>query len=110
MKNSEFWLVAGSQFLYGSEVLEIVDARAQEMAAELSRVLPYPPGCKVTAKTNQEITDAVKAADYDVTAEQTKDQATIMDIESVHISKDTTVEGLERQLFFERSGMETAVR
>ena len=35
---------------------------------------------------------------YDVTAEQMKDWCTIMDIEFVHIGKDTTVEGLEREL------------
>ena len=36
---------------------------------------------------------------YDVTAEQMRDWARMMDIEFVHISKDTTVEGLERELF-----------
>ena len=36
---------------------------------------------------------------YDVTAEQMKDWATMMDIEFVHITKDTTVEALEQQLF-----------
>ena len=36
---------------------------------------------------------------YDVTAEQMKDWANIMGIEYVHIGKDTTVEGLEQQLF-----------
>jgi L-arabinose isomerase len=36
---------------------------------------------------------------YDVTAEQMKDWATMMDIEFVHITKDTTVESLEQQLF-----------
>ena len=36
---------------------------------------------------------------YDVTAEQMKDWARIMDIEFVHITKDTTVESLEQQLF-----------
>ena len=36
---------------------------------------------------------------YDVTAEQMKDWARMMDIEFVHISKDTTVEGLEKELF-----------
>ena len=56
----EFWFVVGSQFLYGPEVLEIVEARAKEMAAELSKALPYPLVYKVTAKTNKEITDAVK--------------------------------------------------
>ena len=53
----EFWFIVGSQFLYGPEVLEIVDARAREMATELSKVLPYPVVYKVTAKTNKEITD-----------------------------------------------------
>lgn len=36
---------------------------------------------------------------YDVTAEQMKDWAAMMEIEFVHISKDTTVEDLEKQLF-----------
>ena len=36
---------------------------------------------------------------YDVTAEQMKDWATIMGIEFVHITKDTTVESLEHELF-----------
>ena len=38
----EFWFVVGSQFLYGPEVLETVEARARKMAAELSKALPYP--------------------------------------------------------------------
>ena len=42
MKQYEFWFVVGSQFLYGPEVLETVEERAREMAAELSKVLPYP--------------------------------------------------------------------
>ncbi|MCD8125734.1 MAG: L-arabinose isomerase [Lachnospiraceae bacterium] len=36
---------------------------------------------------------------YDVTAEQMRDWARIMDIEFVHITKDTTVESLEHDLF-----------
>ena len=36
---------------------------------------------------------------YDVTAEQMKDFARIMDIEFVHISKNTTQESLEKELF-----------
>ena len=60
----EFWFIVGSQFLYGEEVLQIVDGRAREMAEELSRVLPYPLVYKVTAKTNKEITDVVKEANY----------------------------------------------
>ena len=35
---------------------------------------------------------------YDVTAEQMRDLARIMDIEFVHISKDTTTEKLEEEL------------
>ena len=62
-----FWFVVGSQFLYGPEVLETVAERAQEMAAELSKSLPYPLVYKVTAKTNKEITDIVKEANYDDT-------------------------------------------
>ena len=65
MKAKEFWFVVGSQFLYGPEVLETVAERAAEMAAELSKVLPYPLVYKVTAKTNREITDVVKEANYD---------------------------------------------
>ena len=65
--NYSFWFVVGSQFLYGPEVLETVAARAQEMAGELSKVLPFPLIYKVTAKTNKEISDVVKEANYDDT-------------------------------------------
>ncbi|MCI8810222.1 MAG: L-arabinose isomerase [Oscillibacter sp.] len=65
MKQYQFWFVVGSQFLYGPEVLETVAARAAEMAEKLSAVLPYPLVYKVTAKTNQEIADVVKEANYD---------------------------------------------
>ncbi|MBQ4047858.1 MAG: L-arabinose isomerase [Clostridia bacterium] len=60
-----FWFVVGSQFLYGPEVLETVEKRAKEMAAELSAKLPYPLVYKVTAKTNAEIADVVREANYD---------------------------------------------
>ena len=36
---------------------------------------------------------------YDVSAEQMQDWARMMDVEFVHITADTTVEGLEQQLF-----------
>ncbi len=36
---------------------------------------------------------------YDVDAEMMRDWARMMDIEFVHITKDTTVEGLEHNLF-----------
>jgi len=64
MQKYEFWFIVGSQFLYGPETLEIVEKRAREMAEELSKVLPYPLVYKVTAKTNQEIADTVKEANY----------------------------------------------
>ena len=60
----EFWLVVGSQFLYGNEVLETVDRRSSEIAARLSEVLPYKVVYKVTAKTNKEVTDTVREANY----------------------------------------------
>ena len=67
LKNYEFWFVVGSQFLYGPEVLETVAARAQEMVDELnaSGALPCKVVYKVTAKTNKEITDVVREANYD---------------------------------------------
>ena len=64
MKKFEFWFVVGSQFLYGPEVLETVESRAKEMAEEMSKHLPYPLIYKVTAKTNKEISDIVKEANY----------------------------------------------
>ena len=65
MKQYEFWFVVGSQFLYGPEVLETVEKRAGEMAEKLSKKLPYKLVYKVTAKTNKEIADVVKEANYD---------------------------------------------
>lgn len=64
-KHREFWFIVGSQSLYGLEVLETVDARAREMAAELTAALPYPLVYKLTAKTSEEISAAVKAANFD---------------------------------------------
>ena len=64
MSKYEFWYIVGSQFLYGDEVLETVETRAKEMAAEMTKVLPYPLVYKVTAKTNKEITEVIKEANY----------------------------------------------
>ncbi len=67
LKDYEFWFVVGSQFLYGDEVLKTVEERAKEMAQELnsSGALPCKIVYKVTAKTNKEITDVVKNANFD---------------------------------------------
>ena len=40
MKQYQFWFIVGSQFLYGTEVLDTVAKRAAEMAEKLSAVLP----------------------------------------------------------------------
>lgn len=67
LNNYEFWFVVGSQFLYGPEVLETVAARAQEMTDKLnaSGNLPCKIVYKVTAKTNAEITNVIREANYD---------------------------------------------
>ena len=64
MQTFEFWFLVGSQFLYGPEVLKTVETRAKEMAETLTGVLPYPVRYKGTAKTNAEIADVVKQANY----------------------------------------------
>ena len=67
LKDFEFWFVVGSQFLYGPEVLDTVAARASEMAEQMNAAgyLPCKIIYKVTAKTNQEITDLVRQANFD---------------------------------------------
>jgi len=60
-----FWFIVGSQLLYGEDVLKTVDDRAKEMANRLSEVLPYPLVFKATAKSNREITEVIKNANYD---------------------------------------------
>ncbi|HWP22046.1 MAG TPA: L-arabinose isomerase [Candidatus Cryosericum sp.] len=66
MKQYEFWFLVGSQFLYGPQVLETVAARAEEMAERMnaSGKLPYKLVYKATMKTNQEISDMIREANY----------------------------------------------
>jgi len=66
LRNYEFWFVVGSQFLYGPEVLETVASRAAEMVEKMnaSGNLPCKLVYKVTAKTNKEIADVVREANY----------------------------------------------
>ena len=66
LKNYEFWFIVGSQFLYGPQVLETVANRAAEMVDKMnaSGKLPCKLVYKVTAKTNKEITDVVREANY----------------------------------------------
>ena len=67
MKQREFWFLVGSQHLYGPEVLETVAARAAEMAEKIneSPLIPCKFVYKATVKTCEEITQAVKEANYD---------------------------------------------
>ncbi len=67
LKQYEFWFVVGSQDLYGPQVLDTVDRRAREMtdALNASGLLPCPLVYKLTAKTNAEIQDLVRQANYD---------------------------------------------
>lgn len=61
----KFWFLVGSQDLYGEEVLKTVANRAVEMAAEMSESLPYPLVYKVTAMSNDQISQIIKEANYD---------------------------------------------
>ena len=64
-----FWLLVGSQTLYGDDVLKTVDERASEMVKYLneSGKLPYTLLYKGTAKSNSEITEVIREANYDKT-------------------------------------------
>ena len=75
-------------------------------------ILPMPnlPVARVMWKAMPNLTEGVECwitaggahhtvLSYDVTAEQMKDWARMMDIEFVHITKDTTVDALEKELF-----------
>ena len=61
-------------------------------------IMPMPnlPVARVMWKAMPNLTTVLS---YDVTAEQMRDWARIMDIEYVHIGADTTVESLEHDLF-----------
>ncbi|MBP3697645.1 MAG: L-arabinose isomerase [Clostridia bacterium] len=67
MKNREFWFIVGSQHLYGPEVLDIVAARAAEMAEKISAspLIPCKFVYKATVKTPDEVTAVIKEANYD---------------------------------------------
>lgn len=63
----EFWLLVGSQTLYGDDVLKTVDARAAEMTAAMNAggKLPYSLVYKGTAKSHDEIAAVLRAANFD---------------------------------------------
>lgn len=67
MKQYEFWLIVGSQTLYGPEVLEEVARHAEAVARGLdnSPEIPCKVAYKATVKSCEEITSIVKEANYD---------------------------------------------
>ena len=75
MNNKEFWFVVGSQFLYGPEVLEIVDRRAAEMVDTLNATgnLPCKLVYKVTAKTNKASTVVIMVPATDMLTERVEE-------------------------------------
>ena len=66
LKTKEFWFIVGSQFLYGPQVLQTVDARGKEMAAfiDAQEQIPCRFLYKGTVKTADEIEQLVKEANY----------------------------------------------
>ena len=66
MNNYEFWFIVGSQELYGPEVLETVNMRANEMVETMNKtgLLPYKLIYKCTAKSAEEISSVIKDANY----------------------------------------------
>mgnify|MGYP000811289993 CR=1 FL=1 len=74
------------------------------------RIMPNLPVARVMWRAMPDLTTGVECwitaggahhtvLSYDVTAEQLRDWARMMEIEFVHITKDTTVESLEHELF-----------
>ena len=59
----KFWFITGSQLMYGEETLRQVEKDSREIVAGLK--LPFPVEYKLTAKSNAEIVQTVKAANYD---------------------------------------------
>ncbi len=65
IKNYEFWFVVGTQFLYGEDIFETIDAHSAEMAKEWSEKLPCKVVAKPCVKTAKEILDIMQAANTD---------------------------------------------
>lgn len=62
MNNYEFWLVVGTQFLYGEDIFETINSHSTTIAAELSKKLPCKIVEKPCVKTSKEILDVMQAA------------------------------------------------
>ena len=55
IKDYNFWFVVGTQFLYGEDIFETINAHASEMAEEWSKKLPCAVIAKPCVKTSKEI-------------------------------------------------------
>lgn len=67
IKDYKFWFVTGSQFLYGPEVLKQVEEDSKKIIEKLNESgnLPYPIEFKTVGVTAENITEAMKEANYD---------------------------------------------
>lgn len=65
LKNYEFWLVVGTQFLYGEEIFETINSQAAEIANEWSERLCCKVVAKPCVKTSKEILDIMRSANND---------------------------------------------
>ena len=65
IKDYEFWLVVGTQFLYGEEIFETIDAHSNEIASFWSEKLPCKVVAKPCVKTSKEILEVMQAANTD---------------------------------------------
>ncbi len=65
IKDYEFWLVVGTQFLYGEEIFETIDSHSNEIAQFWSDRLPCKVVAKPCVKTSKEILDVMQAANTD---------------------------------------------
>lgn len=65
LKNYEFWLVVGTQFLYGEEIFETINSHAAEIADEWSKKLCCKVVAKPCVKTSKEILDIMQSANND---------------------------------------------
>ncbi|MCD7723736.1 MAG: L-arabinose isomerase [Clostridiales bacterium] len=61
-KDYEFWFVVGTQFLYGEDIFETINAHAAEMCALWSEKLPCKIVAKPCVKTSGEILGIMQSA------------------------------------------------
>lgn len=65
IKDYEFWFVVGTQFLYGEDIFETINAHAKEMCSAWSKKLPCRVAFMPCVKTSAEILDVMRQANRD---------------------------------------------